>query len=54
MPLVVALQGALLAAVLPSPRRMSPRHPSDYVRQRAAELEAAVQSLGGTRYLSDL
>jgi monofunctional biosynthetic peptidoglycan transglycosylase len=45
---------ALLAAVLPSPRRMSPLHPSDYVRQRAAEIEEAVRSLGGARYLADL
>jgi monofunctional biosynthetic peptidoglycan transglycosylase len=45
---------ALLAAVLPSPGRMSARHPSDYVRQRAAEIEEAVRSLGGIQYLSDL
>ncbi len=47
-------ESSLLAAVLPSPSRMSPRSPSDYVRQRAAEIEAAARSLGGTRYLSDL
>jgi monofunctional biosynthetic peptidoglycan transglycosylase len=45
---------ALLAAVLPSPRRMSPRHPSQYVRKRAVEIEEAVRSLGGARYLAGL
>jgi monofunctional biosynthetic peptidoglycan transglycosylase len=45
---------ALLAAVLPSPRRMSPRHPSRYVLERAAEIEEEVRSLGGTRYLAGL
>jgi monofunctional biosynthetic peptidoglycan transglycosylase len=47
-------EAALLAAVLPSPGRMSPNHPSPYVRQRAAEIELAAQNLGGTGYLSDL
>jgi len=45
---------ALLATVLPSPRRMSPLHPSRYVRRRAIEIEEAVQSLGGARYLAEL
>ena len=45
---------ALLAAVLPSPGRMSPSRPSDYVRKRAGEIQQEVRSLGGTRYLSDL
>jgi monofunctional biosynthetic peptidoglycan transglycosylase len=45
---------ALLATVLPSPGRMSPLHPSPYVRQRAVEIEEAVQSLGGARYLAGL
>jgi len=45
---------ALLAAVLPSPRRMSPSRPSDYVRERALEIQEEVRNLGGTRYLSDL
>jgi monofunctional biosynthetic peptidoglycan transglycosylase len=47
-------EASLLAAALPSPSRMSPRRPSDYVRRRAGEIEAAARSLGGTRYLSDL
>jgi monofunctional biosynthetic peptidoglycan transglycosylase len=45
---------ALLAAVLPSPGRMSPRQPSDYVRQRASEIEEETRNLGGSRYLADL
>ena len=45
---------ALLAAVLPSPGRMSPRHPSDYVSKRAIEIEQEVRKLGGTGYLADL
>ena len=45
---------ALLAAVLPSPGRMSPSRPSDYVRKRAGEIQEEVRSLGGTRYLSGL
>jgi monofunctional biosynthetic peptidoglycan transglycosylase len=44
----------LLSAVLPSPRRMSVQRPSDYVRQRAAEIEEAARNLGGISYLSDL
>ena len=45
---------ALLAAVLPSPGRMSPSRPSAYVRKRAIEIQEAVRKLGGTRYLRDL
>ena len=45
---------ALLAAVLPSPRRMSPAHPSDYVRKRAIEIEEEVRKLGGAGYLTAL
>jgi monofunctional biosynthetic peptidoglycan transglycosylase len=45
-------EAALLAAVLPSPKRMSPARPSAYVRSRAAEIERAVHALGGTSYLA--
>jgi monofunctional biosynthetic peptidoglycan transglycosylase len=52
-PRVLSLeQACLLAAVLPSPRRMTASRPSEYVRTRAAEIEQVVQSLGGTAYLS--
>ena len=47
-------QAALLAAVLPNPRRMSAAYPSEYVRQRAAEIDASVRGLGGPGYLAEL
>lgn len=46
-------QAALLAAVLPSPKRMSAAEPSEYVRGRAVEIETAARSLG-PRYLAGL
>jgi len=49
---ISARNAALLAAVLPAPKRLSALHPSEYVRQRAAAIEATVRSLGGTRYLA--
>lgn len=47
-------EAATLAAVLPSPRRMSALEPSDYVQGRAAQIEGAIGSLGGARYLAGL
>ncbi len=47
-------QAALMAAVLPSPRRMSAARPSAYVDRRAREITAWVRKLGGPGYLSDL
>ena len=47
-------EAALLAAVLPSPRRMSAARPSKYVQRRAAEIQEVVQSLGGPDYLAGL
>jgi monofunctional biosynthetic peptidoglycan transglycosylase len=47
-------EAALLAAVLPSPRRMSAARPSAYVNRRAREIAGWVRKLGGPRYLSDL
>jgi monofunctional biosynthetic peptidoglycan transglycosylase len=44
----------VLAAVLPSPKRMSVEKPSPYVRKRASQIRAQVYSLGGTQYLSQL
>jgi monofunctional biosynthetic peptidoglycan transglycosylase len=44
-------QAALLAAVLPSPKRMSARSPSAYVNQRASAIQAWMGKLGGRRYL---
>ena len=45
--------GALLAAVLPDPKRLSAATPSDYVRRRASEIMGVVEDLGGVGYLAD-
>jgi monofunctional biosynthetic peptidoglycan transglycosylase len=42
---------ALLAVVLPSPRRMSPARPSAYMEERAAWVQQQMRMLGGTAYL---
>ncbi len=47
-------EAALLAAVLPNPKRMSALEPSDYVRTRANAIQAAVRKLGGVYYLAPL
>lgn len=39
-------EAALLAAVLPSPRRMRPDRPSDYVNERARQIIAQMSKLG--------
>lgn len=44
---ISAYQAALLAAVLPSPKDLSAKHPSQYVQRRAQEIQEAVRSLGG-------
>lgn len=44
---------ALLAAVLPNPKRLSAEDPSDYVRRRTSEIMAVVIDLGGVTYLAD-
>ncbi len=46
-------ESALLTAVLPNPKRMSVGQPSEYVRQRAEEIEAAARQLG-PRHLAGL
>lgn len=51
---ISAYQAALLAAVLPNPKRLSVVNPSSYVLTRAAQIQAAVQSLGGSAYLKNL
>ena len=51
---VTSREAAILAAVLPSPKRMSALHPSEYVRKRASEIEAGVRTLGGPGYLARL
>ena len=51
---LTAREAATLAAVLPSPQRMSAARPSEYVINRAGQIQEAVTNLGGARYLSGL
>ncbi|WP_440225575.1 monofunctional biosynthetic peptidoglycan transglycosylase [Dokdonella sp. MW10] len=46
-----AHQSALLAAVLPSPRRLHADRPSAYVQRRAAWIQRQVRQLGGPAYV---
>ena len=45
-------EAALLAAVLPNPKRMSASQPSSYVYQRALTIQHAIGYLGGSQYLA--
>jgi monofunctional biosynthetic peptidoglycan transglycosylase len=47
-------EAALLAAVLPSPRKLHPDRPSRYVLAAAAWVERQVEQLGGPGYLAEL
>ncbi|HSQ69423.1 MAG TPA: monofunctional biosynthetic peptidoglycan transglycosylase [Steroidobacteraceae bacterium] len=47
-------ESALLAAVLPAPRRYSVSSPSRYVRHRQDWIERQMSALGGTHYLEAL
>ena len=47
-------EAAVLAAVMPNPKRMSALRPSEYVMKRAFEIEVAVRALGGPGYLARL
>jgi monofunctional biosynthetic peptidoglycan transglycosylase len=51
---ISAHQAALLAAVLPNPKGLSAKHPSQYVQRRAQQIRVAVRSLGGAGYLRNL
>lgn len=44
-------EAAILAAVLPDPKDLSARHPSDYVLRRAYQIRVSVRALGGSSYL---
>jgi len=46
-----ARESALLAAVLPNPRRLRVDRPSSYVQQRAAWIQRQANQLGGAEYL---
>lgn len=47
-------QAALIAAVLPNPRRLHADRPSAYVLERRAHILAQMQSLGGPAYLKGI
>ena len=49
-----AREAALLAAVLPSPKRMKAHRPSPYVQGRADWIEQQMAQLGGTAYVNNL
>ena len=51
---LTAQEAALLAAVLPSPKRMQVGNPSRYVRQRQAWILDQMRMLGGTAMLREL
>jgi monofunctional biosynthetic peptidoglycan transglycosylase len=47
-------ESALIAAVLPNPKRYSVLHPSDYIRKRQAWILQPMNSLGGGSYIKNL
>jgi monofunctional biosynthetic peptidoglycan transglycosylase len=49
-----ASDAALLAAVLPSPKRMRVNAPSSYVRSRQQWILGQMRGLGGTALLNEL
>ena len=51
---ITAREAALMAAVLPNPKRLLLARPSGYVLQRGAQIEASVRSLGGAAYLKGM
>jgi monofunctional biosynthetic peptidoglycan transglycosylase len=51
---LTAGQAARLAAVLPSPKRLNPRRPSNHVRKKAAWIRRQVRLMGGRRVLTAL
>jgi monofunctional biosynthetic peptidoglycan transglycosylase len=51
---LAAREASLLAAVLPSPKRMHAERPSSYVQRRAAWIRGQMEQLGGQAYLKDL
>ena len=51
---ITSREAALMAAVLPNPKRLLLASPSDYVLQRGTQIEASVRSLGGAAYLKGM
>jgi monofunctional biosynthetic peptidoglycan transglycosylase len=48
------VDASLLAAVLPSPKKMRVNKPSPYVYDRALDIRFAIRNLGGVKYLEQL
>jgi monofunctional biosynthetic peptidoglycan transglycosylase len=51
---LTAREAALFAAVLPSPKRMSPARPSPYVEERVGWILRQMEQLGGPSYLEGM
>jgi monofunctional biosynthetic peptidoglycan transglycosylase len=51
---LTAREASLLAAVLPSPKRLHAERPSAYVQRRAAWIRGQMEQLGGRAYLARL
>lgn len=47
-------ESALLAAVLPNPKKLSAAKPSQYVIERAGRIQTATRSLGGIGYITTM
>jgi len=50
---LTSTEAALLAAILPSPLRSGPDHPTGYVRSRARHIERQMKLMGGSAYLKN-
>lgn len=48
------VDAALIAAILPYPRVMSPAKPSDYVLRKQVWIREQIRNLGGTSYLKNI
>lgn len=48
------VEASMLAAVLPSPKKMFVKSPSPYVYSRAVDIRFAIRNLGGVEYLHQL
>lgn len=47
-------QASLLAATLPSPRKLSASHPSAYLRKRSQWVQGQMKQLGGREFLTSI
>ena len=53
-PKLTKQESALIAAVLPNPRKFSVQNPSDYVRKKQAWILEQMRLLGGVSYIKNL